>query len=279
MEIGKIMQDYTYHCHTNSLGIYDGTNSADEMISRAEELGFSEIGISNHLICHPSIGYINKLQNMYFRDYNTVEDLYKRTVDDVRAAAVKHKIKVWVGFEVDYFNDPEWLRFFERLRGRLDADYYIGSSHFIYNNDFSNIQKISYINKHPELLDDDIRVNGPKNHWKNIVAAINSGWFTFIAHLDQIVSKGVCLEPEWDEWKYRAVEALGKSKTGFELSTKGLRKGNEFFPVSWMVKELNRRNVPVVISDDAHSVAQLGENFTKAEDFLSSINYQNRLRL
>ena len=34
------MQKYTYHSHTSALNKYDGRNSAIEMISRAEELGF-----------------------------------------------------------------------------------------------------------------------------------------------------------------------------------------------------------------------------------------------
>lgn len=272
------MQNYTYHCHTNSLGIYDGIDSADAMITRAEELGFCEIGISNHLICNPAIGEINKFQEMYFRDYKQAEDIYKRTIDDIREAAARHKIKVFVGFEVDYFDNKVWLRFFERMRRNLAVDYFIGASHFIYNDNFSKILKISYLNKRPDLLDDDILRNGLKNHWLNLTAAIRSGWFSFIAHLDQIMAKGFCNEPQWDEYKWLVIEALASGKTGFELSTKGLRKTKHFYPADWIIEELNRHNVPLVVSDDAHSVSQLGENFDKAEKYLAEINYKRRIK-
>lgn len=46
-----MMQKFSYHTHTNSFGVYDGHNSAAEMIAAAEAAGYTELGISNHLIC------------------------------------------------------------------------------------------------------------------------------------------------------------------------------------------------------------------------------------
>lgn len=273
------MQKYTYHCHTNTLGIYDGCNSADEMISQAESLGFTEIGISNHMICHPKIGYINKIQSMYFRDYKEAEDVYKRTVEEIRTASLKYKIKVWVGFEVDYFHDAERCRFFEHLKNTLGADYYIGSSHFIYNRDYTNILKIAYLKHHPEFIDEDMRRDGLIMHWSNIKNCVASGYFDFIAHMDQIKSKGFCGDSEWEDKKYEVIEALSKGKTGVELSTKGLRKGDEMYPAEWIVKELNKHNVPIVISDDAHQIEQLGYKFDTAESLLEKLDYKNRFKL
>lgn len=273
------MQNFTYHCHTNNFGVYDGLNTPDEMMSRAEELGFSEIGISNHLMCTPGFGPIDKFAAMHIRDYNQGEDFYKRTIEEIRTAALKHKIKVWVGFEVDYFHNREWERHFERLMKVLDADYYIGSTHFLYNNDFTKVNKISYFRRHPELVDKETAEFGLQNHWKNIIGAINSGYFDFIAHLDQIKSKGFCLEPEWKDWQWKVIEALAARHQPYELSTKGLRAVSEMYPAEWMVKELSLRKVPVVISDDAHSVEQLGENFAVAEQLLSSLKYTERFKM
>lgn len=55
--------------------------------------------------------------------------MYLKTIDEIRTAAQKYKIKVYVGFEVDYFKSAEWRRSFEKLRKRLDVDYLIGSTH------------------------------------------------------------------------------------------------------------------------------------------------------
>lgn len=273
------MQKFTYHCHTNSLQIFDGRNSVEEMVARAEQLGFEAIGISNHLICHPAIGMIDKYAPMYFRDYKEAEEAYKRVSEEVRTVSLKHKIKVLVGFEVDYFKDALWENFFERLRQTLDADYYIGASHFIYNSDYSAVNKIAYLRTRPQTLDTDTITNGLHNHWGNIIAAVNSGYFDFMAHLDLIRDKGFCLGTEWEEPRWQVIEALDKTKTAFELSTKGLRNGTEMYPTHWMVKELCRRQVPVLISDDAHNTESLGENFSVAESLLQDLNYTTRFTL
>lgn len=53
------MQNFSYHTHTN---ISDGKNTIEEMVAKAVDLGWKEIGISNHLIVHKDIklstGYI-----------------------------------------------------------------------------------------------------------------------------------------------------------------------------------------------------------------------------
>lgn len=41
--------------HTNTLGVYDGRNTAAEMIQQAENIGYVKMGISNHLCFHPNI--------------------------------------------------------------------------------------------------------------------------------------------------------------------------------------------------------------------------------
>lgn len=273
------MQKFTYHTHTNSLNIFDGANSAKEMISKAEELGFEEIGISNHLICNPNIAEIDKYAKMYFRDYKQAADIYKRTVEDIRLAAQEHNIKVLVGFEVDFFQDKEWRNFFDKLIKEIEVDYLIGSSHFIYNNDSSNINKINYLKTRPDTLDAETINNGLANHWKNIIACINSGYFDFIAHLDQVCAKGFCLDSKWDEYKWQVIESLAKTNTAYELSTKGLRKFKQFMPSKWFVDALNKLNVPVLISDDAHHIEHIGENFELAESLLSSLNYKSRFKL
>ena len=47
-------------------------------------------------------------------------------------------------------------------------------------------------------------------------------------------------------------------------------------PATWMLKELNKRDVPVIISDDAHDTAMLGQHFERAENLLSDIGYTQR---
>ena len=94
------MQKYTYHTHNNFEGIFDGTSSCEDMIVKATELGFEEIGVSNHLIFHPNMQMVDK---MFFNDYNKAMDIYKRSYDEIDRVSSKYPIKVFKGFEVDFF--------------------------------------------------------------------------------------------------------------------------------------------------------------------------------
>ena len=64
--------------------------------------------------------------------------------------------------------------------------------------------------------------------------------------------------------------------TATELSTKGLRKGDDFYPNSNMLKEIAKNNIKVVISDDAHRICELGYKFTEAEEALKNAKILNR---
>ena len=68
------MQNFSYHTHTNSFDIYDGQNSVEEMIIKAEEIGFVKLGISNHLAFHPNMPNQSK---MFFSDFDKACDIYK----------------------------------------------------------------------------------------------------------------------------------------------------------------------------------------------------------
>ena len=103
------MQKFSYHTHTDSFGVYDGHNSATEMIAAAEAAGYTELGISNHLICKKGI---SRFSPQFFDDFKQAETVYLKTIDEIRTAAQKYKIKVYVGFEVDYFKSADWRRGF-----------------------------------------------------------------------------------------------------------------------------------------------------------------------
>lgn len=270
------MQTFTYHTHTNNFGIYDGHNSPDEMMDKAESIGFTELGVSNHLICKPGT-YCWSSQN--FDDFAKAETVYLKTADEIREAAARHKIKVYVGFEVDYYKSAGWCRDFEKLKNRLNVDYLIGSTHNLMNHDASWVQNIYHMKWSNIQVDDETLKDGIKNYWLNVIESIKSGYFDFIAHLDVIKIFGLGLEPEWDEYKWMVIEALDKTKHPFELNTSGWTKAGEQHPHTWMLKELAKRDVPIVINDDAHSVDLLGRYFAEAENLLTELNYTNRWKL
>lgn len=267
------MQKFSYHCHTNFAGIFDGHNSASEMIKRAEELGFTEIGISNHFIYHHNMALTHK---MFFNNFDQALDIYRRNIDDIREAGVKSKIRVYAGYEANYYPSPRWCDDFERMRDKLGADYYIGAIHDLCDPTGEDILNLYDIFEH-KISDQAYRI--PSLYagiYDVIISAIASGYFDFIAHIDIFKIFNLGIGEQWLESKIRLLDALEKHHQAYELNTAGWNKSNEQNPEQWFITEAHRRNIPVLISDDAHSVQDLGQYYDRAEAILTEIGYQNR---
>ena len=268
------MQKFSYHMHTNSLGIFDGRDSAEEMILASKKIGYEKIGISNHMAIHPHMPAQSK---MFFSDYNKARDIYKKVIEEIRTASLKHNFDVKVGFEVDFFPSQDWCHWFEKMREDIKADYYIGATHYLRSQSEDYIMNLYYLLKNPQIkIDEQELTLYLKIYWKNIIEAIKSGYFNFIAHLDVCKLFGYCLGPEWDDCKREVIETLAKYKQPYELNTSGWTKVGEQHPHTWMIEELNKRNVPVIVSDDAHCTEMLAQHFDKAESLLKEMNYTNR---
>lgn len=269
-------QNFSYHTHTN---FSDGKNTLEEMLNRAVELGWDEIGISDHLIVHKNIRNSRSWYrwqtepHIYHSDFAEVYEAFSRHAEHIRKTAEKYPLKVRVGAEVDFFTYAGWSESFAQLREKLDMDYCISGNHFLFMDDgCENLIDVKDI----ELLPLDIQETAIRRHFKTIGQAAASGFFAFIAHLDYARKAAICQKGDFSEEKSELIKTLAAHNTATELSTKGLRKSDDFFPDSDMLKEIVANNIKLVISDDAHRVHELGFEFSKAEQVLSDLNYHNR---
>ena len=270
------MQKFSYHTHTNFLG-FDGRNTAEEMIKKAEEIGFEEIGISNHFIYHPNFKYVG--DKMIFTDYDKFEKMVGATVNNIRTASLKSKIKVFVGFEVDFFPSKQWCDTFEKIRKNIEIDYFIGSTHIMRDDNETDLHNFYHYFNNKQNFPDDVLQKYIGNYWKNIAEAVKSGYFDFIAHIDVYKIFKIFDYLKFDDEINNLIETFGKYKTPYELNTSGWTKNGVQHPDNNFLTSLRDKNVPVVINDDAHSVDMLGQHFDKAEELLSSLNYTNRWKL
>ena len=269
------MQKFSYHCHTNSFDIFDGRSTTKEMIENAVKIGFTEIGISNHVCCN---ALCSNYHPMFFQDFNKAFSMYSKVSDEIRREAENHNIKVLVGFEVDFFASAEWRRNFEKHVKNLDYDYLIGTTHFLSNNTETVICNMYEQQRKPIDMNQDLLNEYLKGYWIRSIEAVKSGYFNFIAHLDNCKIFNHCMGDEWNDYKSRLVEALKESKTPYELNTSGWERASEQYPSDWMIKELNTAGVPILISDDAHQTSEQGQHFDKAEALLAKLDYKNRFK-
>ena len=276
------MQKFTYHCHTN---FSDGESSVEEMIAQAAKLGFTEIGITDHIEIHKNIisspdrekvlaASWDRIQRDNFDD---LKPLASKHIKTIRETAKKYPIDVLVGFEVDFFSYPEWLGDFNKFKSGLDIDYLISGNHMATSPNDDTVFFITTIKEHaksPSEADQYI-----KTHFQNIKKSIESNLFSFIAHLDFVRWGGVVGEHDYKDERMELIETLAKTGTPTEINTKGMASVGGFYPAQWMLKEMNIRKIPIVISDDAHHINQIGIHFDKAEALLDTMNYKHRFDL
>lgn len=272
------MQKFNYHCHTSFRDIFDGSNTAEEMISAYEEKGFKEVGISNHCICHPTIAKMPFMHAQNFSDKHKLVDLYKESFEYIDKAAENHSIKVYKGLEVDFFPSKEWRNDFEYIMQELKPDYVIGATHFIRSKNEDFMCGIYFLNTLPSLSKEEMD-ELLRNYWDNIIQSIESGYFKFIVHPDYCCQFNLSSTPEWDVYKNMVIETLAKTKTACEINTGGLRRIGRPYPDWWMVKEMINKEIPLIISDDAHQVWQTASHFEEVEQKLKEFGCKKRFSL
>ncbi len=273
------MQNFTLHTHNNELK-FDGRANAQTMIQQAQDLNFDTIGVSNHIILHDNLTPYKKNETMFFDNFDTALDCYKKHIEILENLKSKFKINIKIGFEVDFFSSATWRNKFEKMIKDMPTDYLIGSNHFVKNKDESFVCNIYHLKHLSPQLDEETLHQYTINHFKNIIECIKSGYFNFIAHMDYCTIKGLGDTPIYDEYKYQIIEALNSTRTPIELNTSGYNRINRPHPDTWILKELAKANKsPILISDDAHFKEEIGQHFNKAETLLNSLNYTNRFTL
>lgn len=273
-------QPFTLHTHNNELH-FDGRYSAREMIETAQNLGFKTIGITNHMIMHPEVTPYMQYEPMFFDDFSKAEQAYYKHIEILNNLKSEFKIDIKIGFEVDFFQNKEWRNFFDKMIQKLPVDYLISGSHFVMNEDESFICNIFHLKHLDPQPDKETFHHLIVNHYKNMVRAVESGYFSFIAHLDYTTRLGFGEEKCYDEYKCDVLEAVKRTGTPIEINTGGYDRIGRPHPHPWMIKELAKDGgiVPIVISDDAHDKDCLGQHFADAEHLLEELNYTNRFTL
>lgn len=277
------MQNFSYHTHTN---FSDGRNTVLEMVRQAKKLGFCELGISDHLSIHKnmqkSLSYPlwkQRGNSHIFRDnfQNSLSEFQKHC-EEIRKISKAEKIKLYVGFEVDYFTYDGWLDELKDFLSQLDYDYVLTGNHMLFDEKCENIFDLYDL----PFLYSDIKIQQEflHRHFVTIKKAVESGVFKFLAHIDYARKLGdaICAADMFKKEKQDILAALQKNKVALEISTKGLRKINDFYPCQWILAESSELKIPFVISDDAHATNELGYKFELAEETLQKYKIFNRLK-
>jgi len=250
-----------YHMHTPLCRHASG--EPVEYARRALELGFTEIGFSDH----------SPMTRDDFDEWRMFNHQLDEYVAKVRHAQREFpQLTIRLALEVDYLPGHEdWIR---DLAARHPWDYFIGSVHYISDSwDIDNPNKVSQWKNQ-----DTFEVWSV--YFERLTRAAESGLFEIIGHADLPKKFGHRPSRDCTPLYERFLTAAKAHNCAIELNTAGLRKDcQEIYPSCGILELAWQKGVPITFGSDAHKPAEVGMNFAEAIQLARSVGYQECWKL
>ncbi len=246
----------SYHNHTTWS---DGEPTVAEQIAAARDAGIAELGISDHFtLHHHGLGVEWSMP---------VERLDEYVAALREAAATTEGVTLRVGVEADFV--PETAAETRRRLAAMPLDFVIGSVHFL--DDFA----IDSVAADWERLSPDERDEKWRLYWVRIRQLAESGIYDWVGHLD--LPKKFGFRPLADLTREResALDALAAGGMALEVNTAGWRfPAAEAYPSLDLLRAAREREIPLLITADAHRTAHLSYRFTEARALAFEAGYR-----
>ena len=244
----KLFSDY--HTHPQGHRVQRYTHELlQPWVDRARADGLTDIAFTDHDRYHEGI------------DFDEIEKL----------RAANQDIKIRAGLELD--NDPvhsiAGRRWIEENWDRLD--FVLGSVHFLDrpNEMFDSVPAgaAQFAGRDIDELYDD--------YFRRIREMAASGLIDCLAHLDLIKIHGHRPNSPLSTFVVETLDLIAVRGLTIELSTAGWRKPvNELYPSDGIIRLAMERKIPFTTASDAHSYAQLGENYDRLEKKMEEFGIQ-----
>jgi histidinol-phosphatase (PHP family) len=250
----------SYHNHTTWS---DGSSTIPEMIDAARKAGLKEFGVSDHFALAEG--------NPRFR-WALPPDSLDQYIAEVRQLSDSTEdIDVRLGLEVDYF--PETVNQVKERLAACEFDYLIGSVHFV--KEFA----IDLNSKPWEGISQQARNEIWRSYWRLLREAAESRIFDVLGHFD--LPKKFKFHPTIDlsAEACEVLDAVAAADMAIEINTSGWDKPvAEAYPSLRYLREANRRGIPLLISADAHSAAEVTRHFERARELAAEAGYTQLVR-
>ena len=267
---------YNLHQHTK---FSDGKEIPRKYAERAIDLGFSQLGFSEHSPLPFSNPFSLKEENV---------DDYIEAVDRLKEQFAG-QIEIYRALEMDYI--PGISGDFDYWRGRCRADYLIGSVHLVKPDGTDALwftdgpdYKI-YDEGLQQFFEGDIR-NAVHTFYQQTNQMIESQEFEIVGHVDKIKMHNRGRFFSEDEKWYRdlvdeTLELIKQKNLIIEVNTRGMYKktSDSFFPDHQTLKRVHELNIPVIISSDAHHPDEINNLFDEAEKRLIEFGFKEIMML
>ena len=236
-----------YHTHTVRCKHAVGTER--EYIERAIAKGFKELGFSDHTPQPYTSGYVSNIR----MDMDQIPD-YTSTLVKLREE-YKDQIKIYIGYEVEYFR-AYFPTLIEELR-KYPLDYLIQGQHHVPEEEHGTY--VGFKTTDEKVLIDYV---------DHCIEGLETGLFLYLAHPDLINFVGD--EKIYLKHMERLVDAAKSLNKPLEINIYGFIDGRQY-PSDLFFRMASEKGAKFVIGCDAHApeVIQQIEDIPGFGDFFA----------
>ncbi|MEO6907686.1 MAG: histidinol-phosphatase [Abditibacteriaceae bacterium] len=207
--------------------------------------------------CHnPLPDGIAQGSRMYPEQFGEYVDLVARARE-----AYAGKVDVRLGLEADYM--PGLESFLEKQLNSQEFHHVLGSVH-------------PHLKEYKEKYFSGDVAAYQDLYFTHLADAAETGLFDTISHPDLVKN---IFPDQWDLQRalpaiLRALDRISATGVAMELNTSGLQKAiSEMNPNSTMLREMNQRDIPIVIGADVHVPERVAADYESAMDLLETAGY------
>lgn len=239
----KLFSDYHMHPQGHRVQLYTAT-LLQPWIDSARQKGLSDIAFTDHDRYHAGV------------DFDEIDKLRQKNPE----------VKIRAGIELD--NDPETSaagrKWVEKNWDRLD--FVLGSVHYLERDDqmFDSVPAGAAQFEGRDI--DEIYAD----YFRRVREIAATGLVDCLAHVDLVKIHGHRPKAGIESIIGETLDVIRSRNLAIELSTAGWRKPvNELYPSDEIIRLAAGKGIPFTTASDAHSHAQLGENYDRLAEKMS----------
>jgi len=244
-----------YHTHTYRCKHAKGDIA--DYAAFALHNGIKVLGISDHLPFPDKRWDNTRMKTEEIPDY----------IDKIDQAKKQYPNLILLkGFECEYV--PKFRNYYAEIKEKYQLDYLIGAEHWIpFQGKWHSLDQA----KEQSIL---------KAYFDNLIQAMSTGLFDFIAHPDMFAKALKKWSPETASACHNFFQAVEETQSILEVNSYGFRKpkvlrGTRFeaqypWPPFW--KQAANYKIKVIINSDAHAPTHLVDSVQHCADLVTRFN-------